>query len=256
MKNILVLTFAFLLFGLVQPSHAIPKDAPPKPANKSVQLNDQGAALAAKAQYKEAEELFRQAVAADSKNVTAVFNLAGAYLANKKEDAAIALLTDYTSKYTKDAGLFARLGDAYFGTKNLALSITSYEKALKLDQNYPKLPGKLATAYLLQNRVADAEKMYLTAVNQDPKDGQMLENLSNVFLANHKPDQAISAAKRALQVKPSSGLYVTLGAAYENMKDYKNSLIAYERALDLGSTDPNLKQKIDEVKEQSKKAVS
>jgi tetratricopeptide (TPR) repeat protein len=231
---------------------AAPKDAAPKPVNKSVQLNDQGAALAAKAQYKESEELFRQAVAADSKNITAVYNLAGAYLANKKEDAAIALLTEYTAKLNKDAGLFGRLGDAYFGKKNLALAITNYEKALKIEPNYPKLAGKLATAYLLQNRISDSERMFIAAVNSDPKDGQMLENLSNVLLANHKPDQAVSAAKRALQVKPSAGLYVTLGAAYENMKDFKNALISYERAVDLGSTDPNLKEKISQVKELEK----
>ena len=79
---------------------------------------------------------------------------------------------------------------------------------------------------------------------------QLLANLSSVFLATGKTDKAISTAKRGLQVNASPELYITLGNAYELQKDYKNSLIAFERAADLGDKKPELKTKIEQLKKQ------
>ena len=63
--------------------------------------------------------------------MTAVFNLAGMYLTNDKSKAAIVLLQDYTKKYPGDAGLYARLGDAYFGSKQLDKAIVNYKQAVE-----------------------------------------------------------------------------------------------------------------------------
>ena len=83
------------------------------------------------------------------------------------------------------------------------------------------------------------------AVKQNPKDTQLLANLSSVQLANGNPQQAISTAKRAIQILPTSEVYITLASAYEALKDYKNSLIAYQRAVDLGDKRPELQKKIE-----------
>lgn len=222
---------------------------PSAPANSaSLELNEKGVAAVQSNDFAQAEALFRKAIASDPHNLTAVFNLSGVYLNNKRQKEALALLDSYIKNYEKDAGLYARRGDVYFSVKEVPAATRDYEKALKLDPQYPGVAAKLSTLYVLNKRLKDAEKLLLTAVEQDPKNGQLLQNLSSLFLTNGKPNEAISTAKRALQVASSSEIYITLGNAYEALGDAKNSLISFQRASDLGDTRKELKEKIDQLK--------
>lgn len=218
---------------------------------KSIELNEKGAKAIKSGNMKEAEELFHQAVAEDPKNLTAAFNLAGMYLNNKKIDESIKLLEAYTKNYDMDAGLFVRLGDSYFADKKIKEAIGAYKKGYALEPKYPGLPSKLGTVYALANMLAEAEKMFGTAVEQAPKDPQALANLGSLLLANGKHQEAITMAKRALQARPSKEVYVTLATAYELAKDYKNSLIAFQRAADMGDNRQEIKDKIEELKKLS-----
>lgn len=214
---------------------------------RSLELNEKGVAALKAKNYAQAEELFRKSLGTDRKNVTAAFNLSSLLLTQKRELEAVELLEQYTIAYDQDSGLFVRLGDAYFATKQPSKALASYEKALALAPTYPGLHQKLATVYALLNRPKDTERMLLQAVELDPKDGASLASLSAIFLANGKPQEAISTAKRALQVKPTSEVYVTLGSAYETEKDFKNSLIAFRRARDLGDKRAELNKKIEHL---------
>jgi len=215
---------------------------------KSIELNEKGTAAAQAKNFKQAEEYFRQALIADQYNLTVVFNLSSLYIRNKKEQKAIALLLHHVKDITDDAGLFLRLGDAYFASKQIKEAATYYKKAFNIDPGTPKVAEKLATLYTLTKNLDEAEKMLLHAIKIEPKDGQLLANLSGVFLANGKTEKAISTAKRALQLHVTSELYVTLGTAYEIRKDYKSSLIAFQRAVDLGDKRKELKNKIIDLK--------
>ena len=211
-------------------------------------LNTRGVELLQNADFSGAIEQFKRALAREPRNLTVVANLSGAYIAAKNFDQAIDLLTTYNSQYGKDPQLFGRLGDAYFSSKRPQESIAPYEQALKLDPTNVRIADKLSTVYAMQNRLADAERVLVKAIESDPKNGLLLTNLSNVFLANSKPGEAIRTAKLALQVQPSSDVYVTMGSAYEQLKDLKNSLIAYQRAFDLGDQRPEIKSKLDDLK--------
>ena len=214
----------------------------------SLELNEKGIAAVRAGKFDEAENLFRQALAADPKNLTAVFNLAGTLLRNSKSAAAVSLLSDYTKEYQKDAGLFYRLGDAQFASRKVNEAAGSYEKVLSLDPAYPGAAAKLGTLYALMNRTADAERMLWIAVEQNPNDGKSLGNLSALLVANGKAQKAVGTAKRALQLSPSAELYVTLGKAYEAINDSKNALIAFQRAVDLGDKREELSKKIEALK--------
>ena len=217
---------------------------------RALELNERGVAALATRDFKGAESLFRQALAADPKNLTIVTNLAAMHMTNRQPEAAVKLLEQYTSSYRGDAALFARLGDAYFATRKVKEAAASYDEALRIDPALAGVSSRAATVYLLVNRTADAERLLLRAVEENPRDGQALASLSSVFLANGKPELAVSTAKRALQVQPGREIYITLGAAYEVLKDYRNSLIAFERAADLGQSTPELTAKIAELRAQ------
>lgn len=241
---------------LIAVALAHPAYAAPAPSGKgtsagnpqSIDLNEQGVKAIEAKNFSQAEDLFRRSLAADSKNLTAAFNLAGVYLTQKKPQEAIALLKEYSKVQSQDAGILVRLGDAYFSSKDIPNALSSYEKAYKIAPKYSFLASKLGTTYLLRNNTKDAEKMFRAAVDQAPKDWQLLSNLSSVYLSNGKTQEAIGAAKRALQIKTTPELYVTLGNAYESAKDLKNSLIAFERAKDLGYAGDDLPKKIESLK--------
>ena len=261
MKVLIYFSLPLTLLGVFLPDRAFGLPAPENRAldpvpqaevvgdARSLELNEQGIAAMNNKDTVKAEEFFRKALAVDSKNVTAAFNLAGVLINNKKTEEAIALLLEYIKEYNQDPSLFVRLGDAYFASKKIREAATAYEKAFETAGGYPGLAAKLGTIYGLMNRIDDAKRMFMVAVELDPKDSQSLANLSSLFLASGEPDKAIGTARRALQVKATKEVYVTLGTAYEIQKDYKNALIAFQRAVDLGDSREELKKKIEGLKQ-------
>ncbi len=218
---------------------------------RSLDLNERGAAAAQSGDLSQAETLFQDALVSDKKNLSAAFNLASIYIQQDKAEKAVHLLSDYTKDYPNDAGLFSRLGDAYFAEQKLSEAKQNYKKAYSLDKQLPKLPAKLANLYTLEQNFDKAIELYLEAVELDPKNGNYLANLSSLFLASGNAQKAISTAKRGLQVLPTSGLYITLGSAYEELKDYKNSSIAFERALAMDDSIEGLEDKIREIEKRA-----
>lgn len=271
-RSSLLFLFGVMTIGavmsLLPPGDAL---AAPKPATKSEapaqklsatsqrsrELNEKGAAFAQQAKFKEAEESLREAVSLDSKNLTAIFNLGSVFIQRGKLNEAVTLLEKHANEAQTDAGLFARLGDAYFSLKKLPSARSNYEKALSLDPSLPKIPARLGTVYTMSTDVKGnldkAIKLYLLAVEQEPNNVEYLSNLLNLYIATNEGQKAVSTAKRALQVTPSAELYANLGAAYELEKEWKNSLIAYERAKDLGDKSPETREKIEALRTEAHK---
>ena len=257
MRSISLLLSLFLTFGLSTNCSALPKPQQKSVANesanttveaKSLELNERAVQAIQKKDFVAAEDLLKRSLASDEHNVTAAFNLASVYLTLNKNHDAVELLSGYIRQTPTDAGLHARLGDALFASKKINEALIAYEDALKIDPKYPAIRVRLATIYTLSKRLQDAEKVLLLAIEQEPQNGEALSNLSALFLANGKAQESIQTAKRALQVKPSSQVYVTMGAAYETVKDFKNALIAFQRAQDLGNATKEVSQKIENLK--------
>lgn len=241
-----------VLIGSVGFSSVLQADTKKTEASKgnprSIELNEKGTAAAHAGDLERAQTYFRDALSADPYNLTAVFNLAGMYVTQHKEPIAITLLEDYVKRYPNDAGLLIRLADVYFGTEQVNDAVTYYERGFELDDAYPRVAEKLGAAYTLTNKPEKAEQMFELAVKQAPKNGRLYANLSSLQLSNGKIDAAIASAKKALHLNPTSEVYVTLGTAYELQENYKSSLIAFERARDMGDTRAELKQKIKALK--------
>ncbi len=211
---------------------------------KSFDLNEQGVKAQLEGRTEQAEGFFRRAVAIDPRNLTAAFNLASVLVIHNKTPEAISLLEGYVKEFDQDPGLFSRLGDSYFAEKKLDPALKSYQRAFALDPHYPRLTNRLATIYGLRNNSKEAEKYLALSVEHDPRDFEGLASYGSILLFNGKVDQSIQATKRSLQIKPTSGAYITLGTAYEARGDFGNSLISFQRARDLGDTRKELSERI------------
>jgi tetratricopeptide (TPR) repeat protein len=217
-------------------------------AERSLELNEQGAAALRGKDFVRAEQLFKQSLTADSKNLTAAYNLAGVYITNKNEKEAITLLRSYTTLYPDDAGLLVRLGDALFGNQEVKAAVEQYKKALEKDATYPGIAAKLGTLLSLQGDLPQAARMYEAALKINPKDPQVLSNLSSLYVGLSRPKEAVATAKAALQLTPTRDLYVTLGNAYLDLKENTNALHAFERAASFGSTNQELSKQIEDLR--------
>lgn len=222
----------------------------------SLRLNEQGAQAVKERRFKDAEQLFKKSLERDVSNITAVVNLAGMYITNKKESLAISLLSEYTKKSPKDAYLQARLGDAFFAAKKSSQAISAYEKALSLDPSLVPPLVRLASLYTMSNKLEQARDMYIRAVTANPQDARSLNNLSSLYLGLGDPKSAISTAKKALRVSSTSETYITLGNAYQRVGDHRNALHSFKRARQMGSKEPKLTAVIQELEAAQRNAHS
>lgn len=211
---------------------------------QSLALNQQGLDALAKNKPAEAEALLRRAVELDPANSTAIYNLSGVLTFNKKKDEAIALLEKHGVQTRGDAGLLVRYGDLLFSTGKIPEATAQYEKGFELNKNYAGLTSKLGLAYALSNRLDESEQMYLAAAKAEPKNGDVLGNLSSILLSLGKTDQALATAREAVQLAPKKETFITLGSAYEAKKDFKAALNSFKRAQELGANSDEVTQKI------------
>ncbi len=243
MKNLIIIIVILSFFSSVN-TYAKPSES----ATKSLQTNELGVRALHAKNFTKAENYFEEALEIDPFNLTAAYNLAVAYLSNKKDSSAKKLLIKYTQKYPQDDGLFAKLGDTYFSLKEPKNAINAYKKSIELNPEQISLYNKLGVAYSLTHDTKNAEKYLSKAYSKAPKDAQIISNLASVQLANSKIKEAIRTSKRSLQIKPLGKTYITLGTAYEMEKDFNKALIAFQRAKDLGIKDKSLTEKIKELK--------
>jgi tetratricopeptide (TPR) repeat protein len=252
MKKIIFYSLFILLPLIASANDGKAAAAPAKgPDPRSLELNEEAVKKIAKQDFQGAEETLRKAIAIDSGNLTAVFNLAGMFISNKKLPDAINLLESYIKIFPKDAGLHARLGDAYFVDKKLDPALTQYQQAIALSPQYPGVAARLGTLYSLQNNAPLAEEYFTKAVELIPNNPELLANLASVKLANAKPKEAIDYAERSLRIKQSKEAYSTLGSAYRGVKNFKNALSAFREAQQLGDNSKEVKAAIAELENNS-----
>jgi tetratricopeptide (TPR) repeat protein len=202
-------------------------------SQNSLVLNERGVEALRAKNFAQATELFEKALASDRYNLSAVYNLAGMYLLQKKNKQAQDLLQSYLNENPSDAGLATRLGDVHFASKNLPAAREAYQRALQADSKRIDALMRLASVYSLEAQPKKAEELLQQVLLQQPKNYEALSSLAGLYVAHNRPKEAVSLAKRALQVKPTREAYLSLGGAYELLHDPKNALIAYERARDL-----------------------
>jgi tetratricopeptide (TPR) repeat protein len=215
---------------------------------RSLELNEKGSQLAQKGNYLEAQVAFSQALETDKRNITAVYNLAGMYLHNKRPKQAVKLLGEYVDRDKTDAGLATRLGDAYFSSKDVKNAQKWYREALTRDASYPETGGKLAALLTLSGKLDEAEKILVQAIKSEPKNSQLKNNLAALLLSNKKPQDAIKLGLEVAKTNPSPEIYITLGSSYSQTSEYKKALDAYKKAKELGDTSSELQAEIERLK--------
>lgn len=146
-------------------------------------------------------------------------------------------------------------------------AVRAYHRALVLDPNHPKANLNMATTYLQIGEPINALPFAEKAIEHDPTNGParvnlgavyervgrhadaieqykaamelmeptapLLSNLVNALAHEQRYQEAINAAEFAIRLSPSANIYERKAWAHFRLKQYEESLAAYEEAVKL-----------------------
>lgn len=126
------------------------------------------------------------------------------------------------------------LGDTQSGTPShevLNLAIEQYEALVKIEPNNADNHLVLGGLYIWNKDLLKAEGEFKAAQQVDPGSEEAITQLARLYAEEGDSKRAIETLNSVPEAGRSSKIYSAMGATYEQQKDYKNAVAAYQRAL-------------------------
>lgn len=186
----------------------------------------------------EADAAFREAISWKPDEPDAHLWYGAWLVVGHKNDAGVAELKLAVQKDPNGPEAAYELGRALPPS---AEALAYLERATKQRGGYAAALVKYAEVSLVLGRVADARRAAEAAAKTGAVDASIPLALGRVALAEHKPDEALAAAQKALSIMTNSAPAKLLQAdAYADKKDIDLALEAYQAAYGLDHTDPTV----------------
>lgn len=115
----------------------------------------------------------------------------------------------------------------------LKLAIEQYEALARLEPKNPDNHLMLGGLFIIGRELLKAEAELKIALQADPNSEEAVTQLARLYNEQNNPKLAIQTLNAVPEASRTSKMYATLGATYEQQKDYKEAVVAYERALSL-----------------------
>jgi tetratricopeptide (TPR) repeat protein len=135
---------------------------------------------------------------------------------------------------------------------DLETAIKMGETALKLEPDSAYFLGQVAGLYVKANQLPKALQIYGPAYSRNNvKDATALYQYAGFWARQEKNlDDALVAAKKAVELMPTYYIYNTLSQVYQKMKNMPEAIKAGEKALDLApdAAKTYYKQALDKLK--------
>jgi serine/threonine protein kinase/Tfp pilus assembly protein PilF len=177
--------------------------------------------------YRQAEEYFRQAIAADAKFAKAYAGLADVYSMMRKNQEARDAVQKALDLAPGLAEAHASLG---FITLELDFNVKSaegeFKRAVELDPEYPVAQYWYGRLMNMRGRFDEAIVHLKRSLDLDPTVSMIHENLAASYYFSGRFDEAIAESKTAIEMDPTQGshkilLYATfqLASRYQGLFD-------------------------------------
>jgi tetratricopeptide (TPR) repeat protein len=128
------------------------------------------------------------------------------------------------------------LGDVQSGQGSqsvLKLAIEQYEQIIKIEPDSVDNHLLLGRLYRLNNDLQKAEGEFKTAVKLEPDSEEAVTTLAYLYNEEGDTVRAGEVLSSVPDAARSAKLYAALGYTYEQQKQYKNSINAYRKAIEL-----------------------
>src|SRR5579883_1665760 len=140
------------------------------------------------------------------RDTIALFNLAGAYMGEGKNQEAIATYQRAETADPKDARVLTASGAAFEKTGNWQQAREAYEKAIALDGEQTNPRFDLARLELNHGNPERAEEQFRAVLQQNPEDAGAHSGLGLALLKEQNADAAQAEFQRALALNPQNAV--------------------------------------------------
>jgi tetratricopeptide (TPR) repeat protein len=169
----------------------------------------------------------------------------------KKYDEAIDHLTNGIDFVMQDdqllAEFYGQYGEAYFGKKDVQKAQESYKKALKLSPNSSILKNNFAFRLALHKVELTYANQLIDEVIVLERNTRYLDTKGFILFQSGKFQDALTIYQKITNEDSDKVVLEHLGDAYFKTGDKANAVKYWKMALDAGSTNKVLKQKIEKI---------
>ncbi len=184
--------------------------------------------------FKEAEELYRKAIAIKPDFADAFYNL-GNILNDigKLQDAelsyrkAIELNPKFENAYCNLGGILKDLG-------KLQDAELSYRKAIELNPSFAEVHSNLGTILKDLGKLQEAELSYRKAIELNPSFAEVHSNLGSILKDLGKLQDAELSYRKAIELNPSfAEAHSNLGGILKDLGKLQDAELSYRKAIEL-----------------------
>lgn len=155
--------------------------------------------------------------------------------------ASVISAADAYTRSAANQALYQKAQDT-IARKKYDQAIDLLKQILESDKADFQVWTLMGTVYGVQEKPADAEKAYLTAIETKPTFALALINLGRLRMAQRKFEEAVETLTRMVELQPQSGeANVMLGEAYLQLKKGSKAIGYLNEAARLGRPEAHLR---------------
>ncbi len=195
-------------------------------------------------------ELLEKKVIENIENAKALFELGTFYRYVGKNKEAIALLAKALGLRKDFTEAYFGMGETFMQEHDFKAAEECYLKAIETNKNFKDAYFGLGVCYTKMNMLGEAAEMLQKGLLLDLQNINALTNLGAVFEKLKLFDKAIASLNSAIFLCPTNArAYFNLGIVYEKLGRIKDSIKAYEKAVEFDyKRKEDILQKLDELR--------
>ncbi|PKN78771.1 MAG: hypothetical protein CVU48_07395 [Candidatus Cloacimonetes bacterium HGW-Cloacimonetes-1] len=181
---------------------------------------------------KQAMELYKKAVAADSTYVDAWVQLGYSYLYTDNAGLARDSFQKAIAMSNGPEALQG-MGQSYQEAKDYKTALSYYQKAYDITKK-PEDLLRIGEIYYQLREYVKAKELYLSILKNDPSNFTAINHISLIYLSLKEYDQAISCYHQLLQMEADpANMYGSIASAYMEKGDYASAIKFYKSVTEL-----------------------
>ena len=183
---------------------------------------------------RQAEALYRQALALDPRSADALHLLGVACSQQGRYDEAVRLIERAVALTPAVAAMQINLGNALLGAGRNEQAVTAYREGIALQPGNANAHRNLGSALNALWRHEEAVASYRTALELQPAYPEAYNNLGVTLMELERYEEALVCLERARTFRPDyADAHNNLGGALKALNRYQEALVCIERALAL-----------------------